>query len=138
MFAASKALFICSRKPSLIFGIRATAAGLTQKRTIKNTPYSPISSMVADVSGRFSTTSLSANTCKITSRAFSISSSKAIRMRISKRIKFFEVKLVTTEEATFELGIITVILSRVKTWVVRKAITTTRPSLSLILTQSPT
>ena len=44
----------------------------------------------------------------------------------------------TTEEATFELGIITVILSRVKTWVVRKAITTTRPSLSLILTQSPT
>ena len=47
--ALSKARLIASCSPSLILGIRATAAGLTQKRIIKNTPYSPISATVAEI-----------------------------------------------------------------------------------------
>ncbi len=82
--------------------------------------------------------SASSSTCIMTFLAFSISASRAIRAWISKRMKFFEVRLVTSEEATVAFGMMTVILSRVKIWVVRSEIKITRPSLSPILIQSPT
>ena len=138
MPASSSATLICSRRFSLINGIRDTCGGLTQNRTIKNTPKSPILSTVAVGAGRSNTSLVLAKISRMIARALSISASNAIRTSISKRIRFLAVKLMTSAEATVELGKITVILSRVKIWVVRRAICTTLPSFSLMLTQSPT